>query len=178
MRFDLDASLAILERTPAVLDALLRGLPDDWVRADEGPDTWSPFDVVGHLIHGEKTDWLARVRIVLDHGEGRPFDPFDRFAQFEASRGKTLGELLDTFAALRAESLAALRALDLTEADLERKGTHPEFGPVTLGQLLATWTVHDLGHLTQVARVLAKQYAGEVGPWTAYLSVLRDRMPS
>lgn len=175
MRFDLAASIAVLERTPAALDALLRGLPDGWTSPNEGPDTWSPYDIVGHLIHGERTDWMPRLRIILDHGEAQPFTPFDRFAQFEASRGQTLPELLDTFAELRVANLEALRALALTDADFDRPGTHPELGGVTLGQLLATWTVHDLGHLGQIARVMAKQYASEVGVWRDYLTVLGDR---
>ncbi len=172
MQFTIDRSLAILARTPSVLEALLRDLPDDWVRADEGAATWSPFDVVGHLIHGERTDWIPRARIVLEHGESRPFEPFDRFAQFEASRGKRLGELLDEFAALRAANLQSLRAHGLAPADLARRGRHPELGTVTLEQLLATWVVHDLGHLAQITRTMAKQYGSAVGPWKAYLPVL------
>lgn len=173
MTFDLDQSLAILARTPATLRFLLSGLDDGWVMYNEGGDTWSPFDVMGHLIHGEETDWMARLRIILDHGPDRPFNPFDRFAQFNVSQGKSLQDLLNTFAVLRQQNLDALRALSLTEADLDRDGMHPELGPVTLRQLLATWTVHDLGHIAQITRVMAKQYADEVGPWEAYLGVLR-----
>ncbi|MDX1419375.1 MAG: DinB family protein [Rubricoccaceae bacterium] len=175
MPFDFDDALAILARTPAVLDAWLRGLPDAWTRADEGPGTWSPYDVVGHLIHGEQTDWLPRTRILLDHGEARPFDPFDRFAQERESAGQPLDALLDRFAALRAQNLDGLRALGLTDADLARRGTHPELGLVTLEQLLATWTAHDLGHLSQIARVMAKRYRDAIGPWAAYLPVVHDR---
>jgi hypothetical protein len=175
MPFDLDDAVALLARTPAVLDAWLRGLPAAWTDANEGPDTWSAFDVVGHLIHGEKTDWLPRARVILEHGEARAFEPFDRFAQARDSAGRTLEELLDTFAALRAENLAALRSLGLTAADLERRGTHPALGTVTLGQLLATWVAHDLGHLAQIARAMAKQYRDEIGPWTAYLPIVTDR---
>ncbi len=172
MQFELREAIEVLRRTPGALDALLRGLPEPWLRGTEGANTWSPFDVVGHLIHGERTDWMPRLRIILEQGEARAFDPFDRFAQFEASKGKAMAELLDTFAALRAENLAALEALPLSAQDLARAGTHPELGRVTLGELLATWVVHDMTHINQISRVLAKQYRGEVGAWQAYLSVL------
>jgi len=162
----------VLRRTPAVLDALLRDLPAGWVAAHEGGETWSPYDVIGHLIHGEQTDWLPRARIILDHGEQRAFDKFDRFAQFAASEGRTLPTLLDEFAARRQESLRGLASLGLTEADLERRGRHPELGVVTLRQLLSTWVAHDLDHIVQIARVLARQYSDEVGPWRAYLRVI------
>lgn len=162
----------LLARTPRLLDAWLRGLPDAWARQHEGPDTWSPFDVVGHLIHGEDTDWIPRLERILAHGEERPFEPFDRFAMLTRSRGKTLGQLLDEFATKRAQSLATLAAKGLGPADLARKGRHPELGQVTLGQLLATWVAHDQGHIAQIARVLAKGYRDEVGPWRAYLRVL------
>ena len=175
MHLDLNHTVALLERTPAVLDTLLRGMPDDWTTANEGPGTWSPFDVVGHLIHGEKTDWIPRTRIILTHGEQQPFEPFDRFAQQGANAGRSLAELLDEFGALRAENLDALRGFHLTDADLVKRGMHPELGSVTLGALLAAWTVHDLGHLAQITRVMAKQYTDAVGPWTAYLMVLADR---
>jgi hypothetical protein len=168
----MDEATAILARTPASLDALLRGLPDGWIGANEGSDTWSPFDVIGHLIHGEQTDWLPRARIILEHGDARPFDTFDRFAQFRASQGRPLSELLDEFAARRAENLRQLATLALTDADLDRPGLHPELGPVTMRQLLATWVAHDLDHLVQIARVLARQYSDEVGPWRAYLRII------
>ena len=170
--FVMEEAVAILARTPPTRDALLRGLPDAWIGAHEGGETWSPFDVVGHLIHGERSDWMSRVRILLAHGESRPFDPFDRLAQFEESRGRSLGSLLDQFAALRSENLAALAALRLSDADLERRGRHPSLGVVTLRQLLATWVAHDLDHLLQIARVLGRQYSDEVGPWRAYLRVI------
>jgi uncharacterized damage-inducible protein DinB len=173
--FDLGDAIAVLERTPAVLRAMLEGVPDRWATATEGPGTWSPFDVVGHLIHGERTDWIPRTRHILA-GESRPFDPFDREAQFAESRGATLSELLDRFEALRRESLAALREMRLTQADLERTGTHPVFGTVTLSQLLSTWTVHDFDHIGQVARTMGKVYRTAVGPWKAYLSILGDRV--
>lgn len=172
MQFDLSQALPILERTPAALRALLGGLPDPWVRGDDGPDTWSAYDIVGHLIHGERTDWLPRARIILEHGPDQTFEPFDRFAQLQEDGGRSLAELLDTFAALRAQNLEGLRGLGLTAADLDRQGTHPEFGRVTMRQLLATWVVHDLSHVAQIAEVMARQYRAEVGPWGAYLPVL------
>lgn len=165
-------AVAVLSRTPPTLDALLRGLPDDWVTANEGAETWSPFDVLGHLIHGEKADWVPRARIILEHGEARVFDPFDRFAQFAQSQGRNLESLLDEFAALRRQSLHDLAALQIREADLDRCGRHPAFGAVTLRALLATWVAHDLDHIVQISRVLARQYADEVGPWRAYLRVI------
>ena len=170
--FVTDEAVAILARTPATLDALLRGLPDGWIAANEGGGTWSPFDVVGHLIHGEKTDWIERAKIILEHGEARPFDRFDRFAQFAASEGRSLASLLDEFAALRRQNLRELESMGLTDADLDRRGQHPELGVVTLRQLLATWVTHDLDHVVQISRVLARQYADEVGPWRAYLRII------
>ena len=170
--FDINESMAILTRTPATLDALLRGLPQRWIAADEGAGTWSPYDVVGHLIHGEETDWIPRVKIILEHGESRTFDKFNREAQFEAPQQRTLDSLLDEFAALRRENLRQLAGLQLTAADLDRTGRHPAFGVVTLRQLLATWVAHDLDHLMQISRVLGRQYADEVGPWRAYLRVI------
>ena len=170
--FSLDQALLLLERTPRTLDAMLRDLPQEWMDANEGGETWSPFDVVGHLIHGERTDWLPRVKMILDHADAAEFEPFDRFAQFEASRGKSLSDLLDEFAQLRARNLNDLRALRLETASLERRGLHPAFGSVTMRQLLATWVSHDFDHIVQVARVLANQYADEVGPWRAYLRVI------
>ncbi len=172
MRFELKDAVPVLERTPGVLRQLLAGLPDDWVRATEGPDTWSAFDVVGHLVHGERTDWLPRTEIILREGESRTFTPFDRFAQFEASRGKPLEELLDTFAELRAANLGRLRGFGLTAADLARRGRHPELGPVTLEQHLATWVAHDLSHIGQIVRVMGRSYTDAVGPWRAYLPML------
>jgi len=170
--FELGPALDVLGRTPGVLRALLTGLPAELLAANEGPDTFSPHDVVGHLVQGEEEDWLARVRILLESGEGRPFDPFDRFAFRERHAGRTTAELLDSFASLRRGNLAALRALSLTSYDLDRRGTHPDLGSVTLRELLATWVVHDLAHLGQIARVLAKHHGPDVGPWRAYLSIL------
>lgn len=172
MEFRFEEALPVLRRTPAALNDLLRGLPDSWIGVTEGPGTWSPIDVVGHLIHAERTDWIPRVEHLLRHGEAVAFPPFDREGMFAASRGKALSELLETFASARQESLERLEALRLTDADLARRGTHPDFGSVTLGQHLATWVVHDLGHLRQIARVMARQYSDAVGPWRAYLSIL------
>ncbi len=169
----LGESLAVLTRTPAVLNAMLRELPEAWISATEGPGTWSPYDVIGHLIHGEKTDWMTRATMILEHGTSRTFALFDREAQFRESPGKSLTELLDEFSSLRRENLARLCALDLQPEQLELQGTHPAFGVVTLRQLLATWTAHDLGHILQVSRVMAKHYKQEVGPWTEYLSVMK-----
>ena len=171
-RFALDDAVTLLARTPATLDAMLRGLPEWWTAANEGAGTWSPFDVIGHLIHGEETDWIPRVKIILEQGESRTFDKFNREAQFETSRPPSLGDRLDEFAALRRENLRALAELKLTAADLDRTGRHPAFGVVTLRQLLATWVAHDLDHVMQISRVLARQYAGDVGPWRAYLRVI------
>jgi len=171
--FSLVDTIAVLTRTPATLNALLRGLPDIWVHRNEGTDTWSAFDIVGHLIVGERTDWMARLRIILESGEARPFDPFDRFAQFRLSQGRSLEQLLDEFAELRDQNLAALQALDLQPADLERRGKHPALGSVTLAELLSTWAAHDLTHLHQLSRVMAHQYRQAVGPWSVYLGVLK-----
>jgi len=176
-------AIAVLTRTPATLNALLRGLPDIWVRSNEGrsnegrtnegKDTWNAFDIVGHLIVGERTDWIPRVRIILEYGEARPFDPFDRFAQLKESQDRSLEHLLDDFARLRGDNLDALQALNLQPEDLTRRGRHPALGVVTLSELLATWAVHDLTHVHQLSRVMAHQYRDAVGPWSAYLGVLQ-----
>ncbi len=171
--FNLDETIVVLTRTPATLDTLLRGLPETWVRSNEGKDTWSAFDIVGHLIVGERTDWITRARVILENGEARPFDPFDRFAQSRESQDKSLEQLLDDFARLRRENLAALKTLNLQPEDLGRRGRHPALGVVTLRQLLATWAVHDLTHVHQLSRVMAYQYREAVGPWSAYLGVLQ-----
>jgi hypothetical protein len=170
--FTLPEATALLARTPAILDTWLRGLPATWVDTNEGAGTWSAFDIVGHLIVGERTDWMPRARIILEHGEARAFDPFDRFAQERESKGKSLDQLLAEFARLRAENLSALQAMNLQPEDLKRRGRHPELGVVTLSELLSTWAVHDLTHLHQLSRVLARQYLAAVGPWSAYLGVL------
>jgi hypothetical protein len=172
LSFDLREAVAVLERTPAVLRVLLEGLPEGWTRCDEGPDTWSAFDVVGHLIDGEEHDWLTRARTIVESGRGRPFEPFDRFRHLRENRGRSLEELLDRFEASRTLNLRALEALHVGADELRLEGTHPAFGDVTLQQLLATWVAHDLGHLQQITRVMAKRYREEVGPWAAYLPVL------
>lgn len=172
MEFQLLHAQEILGRTPATLNSLLRGLPDEWLLSNEGHESWSPFDVVGHLIHGEETDWIPRVRMILEYGESRGFEPFDRFAMFEKSRGKSMDELLDRFEQLRRESLRHLEGIDFKPETLAKRGKHPELGEVTLGQLLSTWVVHDLGHIGQTVRVMARQYKDAVGAWQAYLSVL------
>jgi len=175
MEFDLNEAMAALSRTPEALKAILNGLPRNWVDNNEGPETWSPFDVVGHLVHGERTDWIQRAKIILEQGEARPFDPFDRFAQFEESKGKTLENLLDEFAELRERNLAILGEMKISAAELDKTGRHPALGRVTLKELLSTWVTHDLDHIAQIARTMAKQYASEVGPWQAYISILHDR---
>ncbi|MGI8771494.1 MAG: DinB family protein [Acidobacteriaceae bacterium] len=171
--FNLAETIAVLARTPAALDALLRGMPDVWVRGNEGKNSWCAFDIVGHLISGERTDWMPRLRIILENGEARPFDPFDRLAQFKESRDRPLEQLLHDFARLRSENLAELQAFNLQPEDFSRRGTHPALGVVTLSQLLATWAVHDLTHVHQLSRVLAHRYRDAVGPWSAYLGVLQ-----
>src|ERR1700756_150681 len=172
MKFNLAEAIVILERTPFVIENMLKDIPDEFVINNEGPDTWSPYDIVGHFIHGEKTDWIVRMNIILSDSGDKKFTPFDRFAQFNNSKGKTLTQLIDEFKDLRKQSIATLRSKNITEADMEKTGIHPEFGTVTLSQLLSTWVVHDLGHIAQIARVMAKQYKAETGPWLAYLPVL------
>ena len=172
MHFDLPTGIAVLERTPHTLHSMLAGLSDSWICATEGPDTWSPFDIVGHLVHGERADWIPRARLIVDQGPNRRFTPFDRTAMFRDSRGKSLEQLLDEFAHLRTESLTTLAGWRLSDAQLELDGEHPEFGRVTLRQLLATWVTHDLGHVAQIARVMAKQYREAIGPWRAYLPIV------
>jgi len=172
-QFNLDDAVAILERTPATLTTLLVGLPEQWVRATEGDGSWSPYDVIGHLINGERTNWIPRARHILA-GETRTFQPFDRMPQVSDSRSQDLAELLTVFAELRHDNVAALVNMKLTSADLSRAGQHPEFGEVRLGQLLATWVVHDLNHVAQIVQTMAKVYADAVGPWSAYLSILQQ----
>jgi hypothetical protein len=170
---NLQQTISLLTRTPAALNALLRDLPETWTLRNEGENTWSAFDVVGHLIHCERTDWMPRARIVLQFGEARSFEPVDRFRHVRESQGKPLGQLLDEFAGLRSDNLGELRALNLRQEDLERHGRHPSLGVVTLSELLATWAAHDLTHLHQVSRVMAHQYREAVGPWSPYLGVLQ-----
>jgi len=173
MTHNLQDTISLLSRTPAALNALLRDLPDSWTLRNEGENTWSAYDVVGHLNHGERTDWLPRVKRILEFGETKPFDPFDRWAQERESRGKSLPQLLDEFASLRAENVTGLRALNLRPQDLERRGVHPTQGVVTMSDLLATWAAHDLTHLHQISRVMAHQYREAVGPWAPFLGVMK-----
>lgn len=172
MEFDLNKAISILERTPIILHVFLKDLPNEWVFENEGENTWSPYDVVGHLIHGEKTDWIIRSKIILGNRVNKEFEPFDRFAQFENSHGKSLIHLLKEFESLRKENLNQLDLLNISKDDLELQGVHPELGTVTLKQLLSTWVTHDLGHLAQISRVMAKQYKSEVGPWLQYITIL------
>jgi hypothetical protein len=171
--FNLQETIALLLRTPAALDSLLRGLPATWIRQNEGGDSWTVFDVVGHLIHGERTDWMPRARRILESGNTKAFDAFDRGGHKEEIQGKSLEQLLDTFGKERTENVNALRALNLTTADLQRPGLHPALGRVTMSQLLATWAAHDLTHLHQISRIMAHQYREAVGPWSAYLGVMQ-----
>ncbi|MEO7996575.1 MAG: DinB family protein [Gemmatimonadaceae bacterium] len=174
MDFDIQTARPLLARTPVVLNALLRDLPEPWITNNEGAETWNPFDVIGHLVHGERSDWIPRVEHILKHGDAVAFTPFDRFAQFNASQGKSLSALLDEFSELRASSLRRLDALALTQTDLSRAGLHPALGKVALGQLLATWTVHDLDHIVQISRCMARNYTEAVGPWREYLRIVRQ----
>jgi hypothetical protein len=176
MNFDLDLSIEVLARTPATVQALLGGLAGPWVRGSEGPETFSPFDVVGHLIDGEETDWLSRARIILARGADPRFEPYDRFRHLKRNASHSMSALLTEFAELRAANLESLRSWQLTPADLDLPGVHPSLGRVTLRQLLAAWVVHDLGHVAQAARVMAKQYGDEVGPWVPFLPVLTDHL--
>lgn len=173
MEHNIETTIALLTRTPTTLDSLLRGLPESWTARNEGENTWTAFGVIGHLIHGEKTDWMPRARTILQSGDSRPFEKFDRWAQERESEGKSLGELLDEFARRRKENVEELRGMNLRKEDLEKRGLHPELGKVTLSQLLATWAVHDLTHIHQVSRIMAHQYREAVGPWSAYLGVLQ-----
>ncbi len=172
MKYSLERSYEILERTPAVLQSLLAGLSDDWIMPNEGPETFSPYDVVGHLIHGEKTDWVPRAKMILEFGNTKTFERYDRFAQYEESKGKSLQQLLGEFEVIRRENMNWIKSLNLTEDDLGRRGMHPVLGEVTLRNLLATWVAHDLTHLAQVTRVMAKQYKEEMGPWPEFFRIL------
>ena len=172
MQFTVEKSIEILERTPVVFKTLLSGLSNQWIMNNEGPETFSPYDVIGHLIHGEKTDWVTRAKIILEFGVSKPFTPWDRFAQYEESKGKTLQQLLDEFERVRKENMAWFKSLNLSEADLDKKGLHPKLGEVTLRNLLSTWVVHDLTHIAQVTRVMAKQYKEEMGPWPEFFRIL------
>lgn len=175
MTFDLNKSISVLENTPILLKNMLSELSKDWTHENEGPETWSPFDVVGHLVHGERTDWITRSFIIMNDSDQKTFQPYDRFAQFEESKGKTLEELLREFQVLRNQNLEQLKGFGLTESDYNREGIHPSLGPVTLANLLSAWVVHDLGHIAQISRVMAKQYKDEVGPWAQYMTILKHR---
>jgi hypothetical protein len=172
MKLEFGKAYEILERTPAVLKAQLQGVHEDWFMNNEGPNTFSPYDIVGHLIHGEKTDWPDRIKIILGNDIPKPFVPYDRFAMFDESKGKSLAQLLDEFETLRQKNIQWFRSLNLTEHDLDKKGIHPKFGEVTLRQLLSTWVVHDLTHLAQITRVMAKQYKEEIGPWVEFFRIM------
>lgn len=174
MNFTIEKSIEILERTPNVLNTMLQNISTDWTLNNEGGETWSVHDIIGHLIHGEKTDWIPRAEIILSEKPDKTFEPFDRFAQFEESRGKSLTQLLDEFKILRKKNIELLRSKKLTDKNLEEKGIHPAFGEVTLSQLLSTWVVHDLNHIAQISRVMAKQYKSEVGSWVEYLRILQQ----
>lgn len=174
MKFDIDSSIEILERTPGVLKSLLDGLSKDWTQNNEGKNTWSPYDVIGHLIHGEKTDWIPRLKIMLGNHSNKSFEPYDRFAQFEMSKGKSIDELLVEFESLRSENINTLRRMKITKQSESLEGLHPELGVVTIRHLVSAWVVHDLGHISQISRVMAKQYTSEVGPWPKYLTILNS----
>ena len=172
MEYRIDKALEILEQTPKTLQFFLGNLSDDWVLCNEGENTWSAFDVIGHLIHGEKTDWMVRLNLILSDNKNKTFAPFNRFAQTEISKGKTIDQLLITFSKLRKENISHLKSLRISKEQLQRKGIHPELGEITLKELLACWVAHDLGHIAQMARVMAKQYKNEVGPWINFLPIL------
>lgn len=173
MNFDLNKSKEILESTPEVLNSLLSDLSKEWINNNEGENTWSPYDIVGHLIFGEKTDWIVRIKTILSDSDNKLFEPFDRFAQLNESQDRPIGELISEFKFLREKNLKEFELLNISEKDLEKVGIHPEFGNVTLKQLISTWAVHDLGHIAQITRVMAKQYSNEVGPWINYLGILK-----
>jgi hypothetical protein len=172
MNYDFNRSIQVLERTPATLRELLSGLDENWLMNNEGPETFSPYDVVGHLVHGEKTDWTSRIKRILEHGNTKAFDIFDRFAMYEESKGKSIDQLLKEFDELRKENMKWFKGMNLTEVDLDRKGLHPKLGEVTLRNLLATWVIHDLTHIAQITRVMAKQYKTEMGPWVEYFRIV------
>jgi len=172
MKFDLNNSIEILEKTPKILESYLSGLSNNWLKNNEGKNTWSPYDIIGHLIFGEKTDWIIRTKTILSKSENKMFEPFDRFAQLKEDQNKPISELLTEFKSLRESNLKELKSLNITNKDFRLKGIHPEFGEVTLDQLLSTWVVHDLGHISQISRVMSKQYEKNVGPWKAYLGIL------
>jgi len=172
MKFDLNKSIEILERTPIILESMMHGLSSSWIKSNEGENTWSPYDILGHLIFGEKTDWIVRAKIILSQSEDKTFEPFDRFAQLKEDQSRTTEDLITEFKKLRKSNISALKSLNITSTTLEAKGIHPELGSVTLEQLISVWVVHDLGHIAQISRVMAKQYSENVGPWKAYTTIL------
>ena len=172
MKFDLNNSIEVLEKTPKILEAYLSGLSNNWLKKNEGENTWSPYDIIGHLICGEKTDWIIRAKTILSKSENKIFEPFDRFAQLKENQNKSVSDLITEFKSLRKSNLKELKSLNISKKDFQLKGVHPEFGEVTLEQLISTWVVHDLGHISQISRVMAKQYETNVGPWIAYLGIL------
>ena len=172
VEYNINKALEILKQTPKTLSTFLSNLSDEWIYCNEGGETWSAYDIIGHLIHGEKTDWTSRLKLMYYEGEIQTFTPFDRFAQFENSKGKTLKQLLEEFTELRKRNIDFVLSLNITKLDFDKKAIHPDLGEVSLKQLLATWTVHDLGHIAQISRIMAKQYKHEVGPWKKYLSIL------
>lgn len=172
MEFSLDQSIEILERTPNILDAYLNQISEDWLRHNEGENTWSPYDIAGHLVFGEKTDWMARIKIILNDSENKLFEPFDRFAQQNEDQNRPVSALIEEFRSLRNANLKELKSLNIQQSDYSRIGLHPAFGQVTLAQLISSWVVHDLGHIAQISRVMSKQYKTEVGPWVEYMSIL------
>lgn len=174
MIFEINQSIEILKRTPLILESLLSGLPDQWLRSNEGENTWSPYDIVGHLIHGEKTDWIPRTKIILSGSGNNTFESFDRFAQLNENQERSIEELLKEFKVIRDKNLKELKTLQINDSKLTAKGMHPELGEVNLKQLLSTWVVHDLGHISQITRIMAKQYKSEVGPWIEYLGILKS----
>jgi hypothetical protein len=174
MEFNLNKSIEILSRTPFVLKSLLENLSEDWTKNNEGGDSWSPYVIIGHFIHGEKTDWIARAKIILNDGGNKNFEPYDRFAQFKESKGKSLHELLNEFSTLREENIKTLKSFNIDDEKLGLEGIHPKFGNVTLKQLLSTWVIHDLTHIAQISRVMAKQYKEEMGPWVEYFRLIRE----
>ncbi len=173
MKFSIEKSIEILERTPAILESYLKDLSQDWIKKNEGENTWSPYDIIGHLVHGEKTDWIVRLKVILNDSDNKQFEPFDRFAQMSQDTKRPMSELLKEFRDLREMNLSELKALQIVEMDFKRKGIHPELGEVSLAQLISTWVVHDMGHIAQISRVMAKQYKSEVGPWVNYLGILK-----
>ena len=172
MQYDVSKAIEILERTPKVLSTLLSGLSEEWTENNEGENTWSPYDVIGHLVHGEEADWLVRTLIILEFEEAKTFEPFDRFAQFEKSKGKSIDQLLEEFTQLRKANLAVFKSLNISQSDLDKKGSHPGLGTITLKNMLSSWVAHDLGHIAQISRVMAKQYSSEIGPWHEYLAIM------